>query len=126
MVRERELQFSSVQFSLSVVSDSLQPYESQQTRPPCPSPTPMSLGVNPCPLIDDTVQTPHPLTSPSRPALNLSQYQDVFKCQLFTSGGQIIGVSASISVFPMNTKDWFPLGWTGWIPSSPRDSQESS
>ena len=44
-----------------------------------------------------------------------SQYQDVFKCQLFTSGGQIIAVSASTSVFPMNTKDWFPLGWTGWI-----------
>ena len=75
----------------------------------------MRLGVNPCPLIDDTVQTPHPLTSPSPPALNLSQYQTVFTCQLFTPGGQIIGVSASTSVFPMNTKDWFPLGWTGWI-----------
>ena len=46
--------------------------------------------------------------------------------QLFTSGGQNIGVSASTSVLPMNTQDWFPLGWTGWIPCSPRDSQESS
>ena len=46
--------------------------------------------------------------------------------QLFTSGSQSIGVSASTSVFPMNTQDWFSLGWTGWIPCSPRDSQESS
>ena len=46
--------------------------------------------------------------------------------QLFTSGSQSIGVSASTSVLPMNTQDWSPLGWTGWIPCSPRDSQESS
>ena len=46
--------------------------------------------------------------------------------QLFTSGVQSIGVSASTSVRPMNTQDWFPLGWTGWISLSPRDSQESS
>ena len=46
--------------------------------------------------------------------------------QLFTSGSQSIGVSASTSVLPMNTQDWFSLGWTGWIPCSPRDSQESS
>ena len=45
--------------------------------------------------------------------------------QLFTSGGQRIGVSASASVLPMNIQDWFPLGWTGWISCSPRDSQES-
>ena len=48
------------------------------------------------------------------------------KSQLFTSGGQSIGVSASASVLPMNIQDWFPLGWTGWISCSPRDSQESS
>jgi len=47
--------------------------------------------------------------------------------QLFTSGGQSIGVSASTSVLPMNTQDWSPLGWTGWMSSQgPKDSQESS
>ena len=46
--------------------------------------------------------------------------------QFFASGGQSIGVSASTSVLPMNTKDWSPLGWIGWISFSPRDSQESS
>ena len=46
--------------------------------------------------------------------------------QLFTSGGQSIGVSTSASVLPMNTQDWFPLGWTGWISLHPSDSQESS
>ena len=46
--------------------------------------------------------------------------------QFFTSGGQSIGASASASVLPMNIQDWFPLGWTGWLSCSPRDSQESS
>ena len=50
----------------------------------------------------------------------------VFSNQSFTSGGQSIGVSAWTSVLPMNTQDWSPLGWTGWSPCSPRDSQESS
>ena len=48
------------------------------------------------------------------------------RSQFFTSGDQSIGVSASESVLPMNIQDWFPLGWTGWIICSPRDSQESS
>ena len=48
------------------------------------------------------------------------------RSQLFASGGQSIRASASASVLPMNTQDWSPLGWTGWIPCSPRDSQESS
>ena len=48
------------------------------------------------------------------------------KSQLFASDGQSIGVSASTSVLPMNIQDWFPLGWTGWIPFSPKDSQEAS
>ena len=64
----------------------------------------------------DAIQQPHPLLSPSLPALNLSQHQDL--CQwvsLFISGGQSTGVSASASVLPMNIQDWFPLGWTGWI-----------
>ena len=96
------------------MSDSLQPHESQHARPPCPSPTP---GVHPnsCPL----TQWCHPAISssviPSPLAFNLSQHQGLFQSQLFPSGGQSIGASASASVHPMNTQDWFLLGWTGWI-----------
>ena len=82
----------------------------------------------------DAIQPSHPLPSPSPPALNLSQHQGLFKWVSFSaSGGQSIGVSALASVLPMNTQDWSPLGWTGWISfigllvgESPRDSQESS
>ena len=63
----------------------------------------------------DAIQPSHPLLSPSPPALNLSQHQDHFMSQLFTSDGQITGASASASVLPVNIQDWFPLGWTGWI-----------
>ena len=72
--------------------------------------------------VGDAVQPSPPLSFPSPPALNLSQHQGLFQwvgsfpmSQLFASGGQSIGVSASTSVFPMNTQDWSPLGWTGWI-----------
>ena len=65
--------------------------------------------------VGDAIQPSHPLSTPSPPALNLSQHQGLFKSQLFTSGGQSIGVSASTSVLPVNTQDWSPLGWTGWI-----------
>ena len=61
--------------------------------------------------VSDAIQPSHPLSSPSPPALNLSQHQGLFK---FASGGQSIGVSASTSVLPMNTQDW-SLEWTGWI-----------
>ena len=64
--------------------------------------------------VGDDIQPSHPLWFPS-PALNLSQHQGLFKSQLFASGGQSIGVTASTSVLPMNTQDWSPLGWTGWI-----------
>ena len=110
------LLFSSVHFSHSVTSDSLQPHESQHARPPCPSPTP---GVHPnsCPLS----QWCHPAISSS--VVPFSSCPQSFPAsgsfqmsQLFTSGGQSIGVSASTSVLPMNTQDWSPLGWTGWIP----------
>ena len=57
----------------------------------------------------------HPLSSLSPPAFSLFQHQGLFQCQLFTSGGQSIVVSASALVLPMNIQDWFPLGWTGWI-----------
>ena len=61
--------------------------------------------------IGDAIQPSHPLSSPSSPAFNLPQHQS----QLFSSGGQRIGVSASTSVLPMNIQDRFSLGWTGWI-----------
>ena len=107
--------FSSVQFSRSVISDSLWPHEPQHSRPPCPSPT---LGVhpNPCPLS----QWFHPTISSS--VVHFSSCPQSFPAsgsfpmsQFFSSGGQSIGVSASTSVLPMNIQDWFPLGWTGWI-----------
>ena len=106
---------SSVQFSCSVVSDSLRPYESQHARPPCPTPTP-GFYPNPCPLswwchsaISSSVIpfSSCPQSLPASASFPVSQ--------LFASGGQRIGVSASASVLPMNTQDWFPLGWTGWI-----------
>ena len=63
--------------------------------------------------VGDDIQPSLPLSSPSPPAFNLSQHQGLFKCQLFSSGGQSTGVSASTSFLPMNIQDWFPLGWTG-------------
>ena len=76
--------------------------------------------------VRDAIQPSHPLSSPSPPAPNPSQHQSFPMSQLFAWGGQSTGVSASASVLPMNTQGWSPLGWTGWIPCSPRDSQESS
>ena len=109
-----QLLFSSVHFSRSVLSDSLQPHEPQHTRPPCPSPTPR-VHPNPCPLC----QWCHPAISssliPFSCPQSLPESGSFPMSQLFARGGQSIGVSASISVFPMNTQDWSPLGWTGWI-----------
>ena len=122
-----KIQFSSVQFSHSFVSDSLRPHGQQHTRPPCPSPTP-GVYSNSCPLS----QWCHPTISssvvPFSSCLQSFPASGSFQMrQFFTSGGQNIGVSTSASVLPMNIQDWFPLGWTGWIsPYSPRDSQESS
>ena len=105
----------TVQFSCWVVSNSLQPHEPQHTRPLCPSPTP-SVHPNPCPLS----WWCHPTVSSS--VIPFSSCPQSFPAsgsfpmsKLFTSGGQNIGVSASTSVLPMNTQDWSPLGWTGWI-----------
>ena len=65
--------------------------------------------------VSGAIQPSHPLSSPSPPAPNPSQHQTLFPMsQLFTWGGQSIGVSALASVLPMNTQDWSPLGWTGW------------
>ena len=65
--------------------------------------------------VSDAIQPSHPLSSSSPPAFDLSQHQGLFQWVHFASGGQIIGVSASASVLPMNIRDWFPLGWTDWF-----------
>ena len=106
---------SSVQFSRSVVSNSLQPHELKHARPPCPSPTP-GVHPNPCP----SSWWCHPTISSSVvPFFSCLQYfpaSGTFpRSQLFASGGQSIRVSALSSVLPKNTQDWSPLGWTGWI-----------
>ena len=106
---------SSVQFSRSVVSDSLWPHESQHARPPCPSLTP-GVYSDSCP----SSRWCHPSISSS--VIPFSSHLQSFPAsgsfqmsQLFTWGGQSIGVSASTLVLPVNTQDWSPLGWTGWI-----------
>ena len=105
----------SVQFSCSVVSNCLRPHESQHANPTCPSPTP-GLYPNACPsswwchpTISSSVVTSssYPQSLPASGSFPMSQ--------LFAGGGQSTGVSASASVLPMNTQDWSPLGWTGWI-----------
>ena len=104
----------SVQFSRSVVSDSLWHHELHHARLPCPSPTPRVYS-NSCPLS----QWCHPTISSS--AVPFSCFQSFPASgsfptsQFFTSGGPNIGVSASASVLPMNIQVWFPWGWTGWI-----------
>ena len=113
-VKERTRR-GSVQFSQAVVSDSLWSDGLQDTRPPCPSPTP-GVYSNSSPLS----QWWHPTISSSViPFSSCLQSFPASVCfqmsQLFASGGQSIGVSASTSVLPMNTQDWSPLGWTGWI-----------
>ena len=66
--------------------------------------------------VGDATQPSHPLSSSSPPALNLSQHQGLFKwVSSLQKSGQSIGVSASASVLQMNTRDWSPSGWTGWI-----------
>ena len=106
---------ASDQISRSVVSDSLWPHGPQHARPPCPSPTP-GAHTNSCPsswwchpAISSSVVpfSSYPQSLPASGSFSMSQ--------LFASGGQSIGVSASTSVLPMNTQDWYPLGWTGWI-----------
>ena len=76
--------------------------------------------------VSDAIQPSHPRSSTSPPAPNPSQHQSFPMSQLLTWGGQSIGVSALASVFAMNTQDWSPLGWTGWISLQSKNSQESS
>ena len=106
--------FSSVQFSHSVVSDSLQPHELQHARPSCPSPTP------------EVHSDSHPSSRWCHPAISSSAVpfsscpqslpasESFPVSQLFARGGRSTGVSASASVLPKNTQDWFPLEWTDW------------
>ena len=102
---------SSVQFSRSVVSDSLRTHESQHARPPCPSPT-GGVHSNSCP----SSWWCHPAISSSVVPFSsclqsLPTAESFPMSQLFAWGGQSIGVSALASVLPMNTQDWSPLGW---------------
>ena len=106
---------SSVQFSHSLVSDSLRPCGLQHARPPCPSATPR-VYPNSCP----SSWWCHPTISSS--VICFSSCPQSFPAsgscptsQFFASDGQSTGVSDSASVLPMNIQDWFPLGWTGWI-----------
>ena len=106
--------FSSVQFSRSVVSDSLQSHGRQHTRLSCPSPTPgvhwdsrpSSQWCHPA-ISSSVIPFSHLQSFPASGSFQMSQF--------FISGGQIIGVSASASVLPMNIQDWFPLELTGLI-----------
>ena len=109
------LLFWKFQFSHSVLLDSFRPHGLQHTRPPCQSPTPR-VHPNPC----SSSQWCHPTISCS--VISFSSHFQSFSTsgsfpmsQFFALGVQSIGVSASTSVLPMNTQDWSPLGWTGWI-----------
>ena len=114
--KKSQIQLSnSVQFSCSVMSNSLRPHEPQHARPPCPSPTP-GVYPNSCPssrwchpTISSSVD---PFSSYLQSFLSPGYFQ---MSQLFTLGSQSIGVSASLLILPMNIQDWFPLGWTGWV-----------
>ena len=103
-----------VQFSYTVMSDALRPHGLKHARPPCPSPPPRAYS-NSCPssqwchsaISSSVIPFSHLQSFPASGSFPVSQF--------FASDGQSIGVSASTSVLPMNTQDWLPLGWTGWI-----------
>ena len=105
----------SVQFSSSVVFDSLQPHGRQHARPPCPSATPGAY-LNSCPLSRWCHPTISSCVVPFSSRLQSFPASRSFpRSQFLASGGQSIGVSASASVLPMNIQDWFPCGLTGFI-----------
>ena len=115
LIAHIEIIFSSVQFSHSVVSDSLRPHELQHARPPCPSPTP-GVHSNSCP----SSRWCHPAISfsvipfSSCPQSLLAS-ESFPMSQLFAWGGQSIGVSASASFPPKKSQGWSPSEWTDWI-----------
>ena len=108
-------QFSSVQFSRSVMSDSLWPHESKHARPPCPSPTPgvhsdsrpLSQWCHPAISSSVVPFSSSPQSLPASKAFPVSQ--------LFTWGGQSTGASALASFLPKKSQGWSPSKWTGWI-----------
>ena len=109
------IRFSSVQFSCSVLSDFLQPQRLLHSRPPCPSPM-QGVYPNSYPLRQWCYPTISSSVIPFSSHLQSFPASGSFpRSQFFASSGQSIGVSASTSVLPMNTQDWFPLGWPGWI-----------
>ena len=118
--------FSSVHFIRSVVSDSLQPHESQHARPPCPSPSP---GVHPdsrpssqwCHLAISSSVVPFSSCPQSLPAS-----ESFLMSQLFSWGVQSTGVSVLASFLPKKSQGWSPSKWTGWISLQSKGSQESS
>ena len=106
-------QFSSVQFSCSVISDSLRPHELRHTRPPCPSPVHYP---NSCPLSRSYHPTISSSVVPFSSRLQSFPASGSFPMsQFFTSGDQGIGVSALASVLPKEFQGWSPSEWTGWI-----------
>ena len=115
LVGANEVGVSSVQFSRSVVSDTLQPHKLQHARPPCPSPTP-GVQSNSCP----SSCWCHPAISFSVvPFSSCPQFLPASESfptsQFFTLDGQSTGVSALASFLLKNTQGWSPLEWTGWI-----------
>ena len=115
MVMLEKKSLSLVQFSRSIMSDSLWPHGLQHTRPPCPSPTP-GVYSNSCPLNQWCIQPSHPLSPPSLPAFNLSQHKGLFKW--VSSSHQVAKHwSFSFNISPTNEHQWTPspLGWTGRI-----------
>ena len=105
---------SSVQFSHSVMSDSLRPHGLQHARPPWQSPAPRGYS-NSCPLSRWCHPTISSYVVPFSRLQTFPALGSLQMSQFFASGGQRIGVSALVSVLPMNIQDWFPLGWSSWI-----------
>ena len=109
------LNWVNIQFSHSVMSDSLQPHGLQHARLPCPSPTPGACS-NSCPWSWWCHPTISSSVIPFSSCFQSFPVSGSFQVsQFFASNGQSIGASASASVLPMNIQDWSPLGWTGWI-----------
>ena len=114
-VRLQNIWLHSVQFSCSVVSDSLWPHESQHARPPCPSPTPAVHSDS-----RPSSQWCHPAISPSVICFSscpqsLPASESFPMSQLFAWGGQSTGVSAFVSFLPKKSQGWSPSEWAGWI-----------
>ena len=116
------IQFSSVTQSCLTLWD---PMDCSTPAPPVHHQLPESTQTH-VHWVGDAIQPSHPLSSPSPPALNPSSIRVFSNESVLCTGGQNIGVSASTSVLPMNTQDWSPLGWTGWISLQSKGLSESS